>query len=585
MLHKNTELVRAQSAMEYLMTYGWAILVIAIVLAALFELGIFNSVNTTVCLSKPGFTCATPRYNATEVAFTIGQDTGHTYYNAHVFVASESEPLDSSGIPSNFSAAQQLGTGTLESGQTVTVVVPYTEYPSSQIQQNPVSGTQFNGFVWIGYCKTPGCTSPTAVEKVATIEVGATTYNGATYISGVTTTISGGSSSSSTTATSTTSVSSTSTTVTTTTSSTSSTSTSTTTSITQLSPPSITSPSGQTTVDEEQGVSVAASAATGGVSPYTYTWSVDVGTSCPGFTSPGSVLSFTYIANGTTSSCKFQISVEDNESSNAISNPSPSITVNGPPPFPSSISAILGNVNDFNCPDSEGYYNVSSVQAVTHGYVYSIAYAFGLTSGCGIIYTSGPADGAGQYYGGFDYYIPASSSNTVDVNWAVSNNTATANDINSTIANYLNRTDISVGVLDYIYLLQHSVILAQWTNSYIKSTPRVPATTYYKATIYASPASEGTVVDDPAGDDGTVWTTFPAGGYKIPLSSSPYYGEVDAATGSGPYVGDHFSTWTCTDSSGWCYSGSGTTIDGDSNAFYLNWTAITSNITETAHFT
>ncbi len=33
---------KAQSAMEYLMTYGWAILIIAVVLAALFELGIFN---------------------------------------------------------------------------------------------------------------------------------------------------------------------------------------------------------------------------------------------------------------------------------------------------------------------------------------------------------------------------------------------------------------------------------------------------------------------------------------------------------------------------------------------------------------
>ena len=31
-----------QSAMEYLMTYGWAILIIAVVLAALFELGVFN---------------------------------------------------------------------------------------------------------------------------------------------------------------------------------------------------------------------------------------------------------------------------------------------------------------------------------------------------------------------------------------------------------------------------------------------------------------------------------------------------------------------------------------------------------------
>jgi len=33
---------KAQSAMEYLMTYGWAILIIAVVLGALFQLGVFN---------------------------------------------------------------------------------------------------------------------------------------------------------------------------------------------------------------------------------------------------------------------------------------------------------------------------------------------------------------------------------------------------------------------------------------------------------------------------------------------------------------------------------------------------------------
>ncbi len=37
--------MKSQSAMEYLMTYGWAILLIAIVLAALFSLGVFNSSN------------------------------------------------------------------------------------------------------------------------------------------------------------------------------------------------------------------------------------------------------------------------------------------------------------------------------------------------------------------------------------------------------------------------------------------------------------------------------------------------------------------------------------------------------------
>ena len=34
--------MKSQAAMEYLMTYGWAILVIAVVLAALYSLGIFN---------------------------------------------------------------------------------------------------------------------------------------------------------------------------------------------------------------------------------------------------------------------------------------------------------------------------------------------------------------------------------------------------------------------------------------------------------------------------------------------------------------------------------------------------------------
>ena len=44
---------RSQSAMEYLMTYGWAILIIAVVLGALFELGVFNSA-TFASKAQPG---------------------------------------------------------------------------------------------------------------------------------------------------------------------------------------------------------------------------------------------------------------------------------------------------------------------------------------------------------------------------------------------------------------------------------------------------------------------------------------------------------------------------------------------------
>ncbi len=41
MVHK-----KSQSAMEYLMTYGWAILIIAVVLGALFQLGVFSGIGT-----------------------------------------------------------------------------------------------------------------------------------------------------------------------------------------------------------------------------------------------------------------------------------------------------------------------------------------------------------------------------------------------------------------------------------------------------------------------------------------------------------------------------------------------------------
>ncbi len=51
--------IKAQSAIEYLTTYGWAIIVIAVVLAALFQLGLFspNSVVSTQCLFPAEFSC------------------------------------------------------------------------------------------------------------------------------------------------------------------------------------------------------------------------------------------------------------------------------------------------------------------------------------------------------------------------------------------------------------------------------------------------------------------------------------------------------------------------------------------------
>jgi hypothetical protein len=64
--------VKLQSAMEYLMTYGWAILIISVVLGVLFQMGAFNSSSVTVRV--PAGTCTVLRTSA--AVNLVGQCSG-----------------------------------------------------------------------------------------------------------------------------------------------------------------------------------------------------------------------------------------------------------------------------------------------------------------------------------------------------------------------------------------------------------------------------------------------------------------------------------------------------------------------------
>jgi len=73
---------KGQSAMEYLMTYGWAILVIIIVIAVLFYIGVLNpkNITPTSCTFPPGISCMSYKFtasSATPMTLTLGQATGH----------------------------------------------------------------------------------------------------------------------------------------------------------------------------------------------------------------------------------------------------------------------------------------------------------------------------------------------------------------------------------------------------------------------------------------------------------------------------------------------------------------------------
>jgi hypothetical protein len=65
--------MKAQSAMEYLMTYGWAILIVIIVAAALYALGIFNPATYTqsTAVGFQGFQVPTGGWQVNDTTVTV----------------------------------------------------------------------------------------------------------------------------------------------------------------------------------------------------------------------------------------------------------------------------------------------------------------------------------------------------------------------------------------------------------------------------------------------------------------------------------------------------------------------------------
>ena len=65
---------KGQAALEYLMTYGWAILAVVVVLAVLWYLGIFTPKAPEMCVFDSPFSCigGTAYVNSTIVKFKVG---------------------------------------------------------------------------------------------------------------------------------------------------------------------------------------------------------------------------------------------------------------------------------------------------------------------------------------------------------------------------------------------------------------------------------------------------------------------------------------------------------------------------------
>ncbi|MCL5105887.1 MAG: hypothetical protein M1331_00610 [Candidatus Marsarchaeota archaeon] len=150
--------------MEYLMTYGWAILIIAVILAAFDILGVFNgsAFISSSCLSTQGYLCSSPVMAANAngpnlLSFNFEQDTGQTIYG--VSFACSASSNSSTGMPNaNTANVFQFATAAMSSGFSLNISGMQCYGSNANLFQGNPIGAVFAGTLWIQYTTVPAST-------------------------------------------------------------------------------------------------------------------------------------------------------------------------------------------------------------------------------------------------------------------------------------------------------------------------------------------------------------------------------------------------------------------------------------------
>lgn len=166
------------------MTYGWAILIIAVVMVALFSLGILGgSPLSTTCLPQSGYQCsgvtythggsAGAPYPAGNVILTIGQTTGTNWLTANIFYVPQGTP-QSGGVPTSIPAGgavllgvgcaptiAQEGTGNVLGGCNGAVPAQFASGQTGTVSlgvSSPATnaGSSASGTIWASYTTSAG---------------------------------------------------------------------------------------------------------------------------------------------------------------------------------------------------------------------------------------------------------------------------------------------------------------------------------------------------------------------------------------------------------------------------------------------
>jgi len=155
--------------MEYLMTYGWSILVIAIVMIALFSMGIFGggATSPSVCYANSGYICQSVILHSNTLTFTsLGQATGTNWIGVNLLWIPQGQILPGNSgsttwCPSN---PANIITNTISGGISCYTVTNangamYTAQavtPVFAFTASTAVGTTYAGTLWAEYQITAG---------------------------------------------------------------------------------------------------------------------------------------------------------------------------------------------------------------------------------------------------------------------------------------------------------------------------------------------------------------------------------------------------------------------------------------------
>ena len=139
---------KSQSSLEYLMTYGWAVIIIAVALSALYVFGVMNpsAFVSQQCLLPAGFTCAIVGMGSSGIiTVNIYQSTGSQITITSVACSTNDTFAN---IPAY--AGNQIS---LRPGANVTLSLPcYTGAGTSPVFLNV--GSVFTGYLLLNYTQT-----------------------------------------------------------------------------------------------------------------------------------------------------------------------------------------------------------------------------------------------------------------------------------------------------------------------------------------------------------------------------------------------------------------------------------------------